>query len=259
MKKILTISVFFLFIVGITGFYLFQLKQVSPKEVVATYYTDFMQQKYAKAAELIADHQLQLQQVTKESWAAAEKQAEAKNSLKITGFQLDFLKDQDATHKQGKVTLNTTIGPAKRAITEQFMLVLEKGSWKMDFSGLVGTPVPLPISIQSKDYAIHHISIIKNTAGITILFTLENLSPQNAIRIGVQRFSTGILDTDQGAYNLSLARNMIMPKQSIPLQLRFDHAKGDPKTLTTDECYLTGIDGIPKKNILPFTIKIPFS
>jgi hypothetical protein len=217
----------------------------TPEKTIKVYYDDLLQGDYSNAAQYIANAHLNFLGLTREEYIAGFKEATSKNALKLAHYSIGEIKDIDTTHKIAKVFFQATANNKVTSGTDEFLVVLEDGQWKIDYS------MTLHANSNKGDWSwnmhggkleVSNLVTVERPDGLGFRFAISN-NTNSALKLGWTSSPQVRLTTDQGTWSENSPYMQIDVGEKLTMSGVIRKASGIIKDITMDGLYFIDSNG----------------
>lgn len=218
----------------------------SVKKTIQSYYGYLEKKNYEVAVSWMSDRQILAQNTTRDELAKRLRDADSQSKVERMNFTVKQIERLEEDVYEGSVSFTFKLGENIKEKVERFLVVKEKGYWKLDFVGLV-QEVELPLretSFSGGRIQIHSIKWQEYKFGEHhLLINITNLS-SDALRIGLYQDAAIIVNADE-AIQASINPVMIPPAKTVVIKAEIPNSVSyNINSITIGDLYWTGMDGI---------------
>lgn len=217
----------------------------TPEKTIKGYYDDLLQGNYSNAAQYIAKAQLIFLGLTREEYIAGFKEATSKNALTLAHYSVGKIRDIDASHKVANVFFQATANNKVTSGTDEFLVVLEDGQWKIDYSmTLHANPAKGDWSwnMHGGKLEISNLVTVERPDGLGFRFAISNHT-KNVLKLGWTSSPQVRFTTDQGIWSENSPNMQIDIGEKLIMSGVIRKASGMIKDITMDGLYFIDNDG----------------
>lgn len=203
------------------------------------FYELIKEQDKVHLADYISNNQLERDKLTKEQAVENLFHNQSGDNLEIKGYEIKQFTKYDDNHFYVIFRKRVVLKGQEASGEEEWMVVNEGGSWKMD-NTLIAKSSPLS-PLPRKNYYLSAINLLLNERmnGYSVEVNLINANEGNDLIFGTNKaFAKATLVTTEGAFSKSFDDKMVLPVNgNMQTTIPFADAKGVPLCLVFDELY----------------------
>jgi hypothetical protein len=217
------------------------------EKTIKVYYDDLLQGDYSNAAQYIAKAQLIFLGLTREEYIAGFKEATSKNALTLAHYSVGEIKDIDATHKVASVFFQATANNKVTSGTDEFLVVLEDGQWKIDYSMTLRANPPKgdwSWNMHGGKLEISNLITVERPDALGFRFAISN-NTNNTLKLGWTSTPQVRFITDQGTWSENSPYMQIDIGEKLIMSGVIRKASGTIKQISIGSLYFIDNNGNP--------------